>query len=171
MSGPATPPLARTFQPEADPRAFRDALGEFATGVTVITMRTEDGQMVGITANSFASVSLDPALVLWSPAKSSRRHDVFAQAAHFAIHVLGADQGDVASGFVREANAFGDLTWVDNAHRVPLIEGCVARFECTQFQVVDAGDHTIILGQVTACAHQPGAPLVFHQGQFGGLAT
>ncbi len=152
-----------------DTRAFRDACGGFATGVCVITTSTPDGQVVGITANSFASISLDPPLVMWSPAKSSRRHDVFAEAAHFAIHVLSSDQRAVADGFVREANAFTALDWHRSDNGTPLIDGCVTRFECDRYASHDAGDHTIILGQVTDFATAPNAPLVFAGGRYAGL--
>ncbi|MEO0357529.1 MAG: flavin reductase family protein [Pseudomonadota bacterium] len=150
-------------------RAFRDACGGFTTGVCVITTATADGQVVGITANSFASISLDPALVMWSPAKTSRRHDVFAEARHFAIHILAADQRAVADGFVREANAFTGLTWDKSANGTPLIDGCVTRFECDTHAAHDAGDHTIILGAVTAFTSAPIAPLVFAQGKYADL--
>lgn len=165
----ATPsPIA--IDPLADPRAFRTALGQFPTGVTVITCVME-GQKVGITANSFASVSLDPPLVLWSPAKSSRRHDVFAEASHFAIHILANDQMEIANGFVREANAFGGVDHLQSATGVPLIQGCVARFECTNFANHDAGDHTLIIGQVTSCVCAVKPALTFHAGKYAQTAT
>lgn len=155
---------------EFNNRAFRDALGCFATGVCVITTATPDGQLVGITANSFASVSLDPPLVLWMPATASRRHDVFAEAQHFAIHILAAGQGEIAADFVREANAFGKLDWTRNTHGVPVINGCVSRFECKTFATYPGGDHTIIVGQVEDFDSNPIAPLVFSQGKYANLA-
>ncbi|MGB1236313.1 MAG: flavin reductase family protein [Planktomarina sp.] len=153
-----------------DTRAFRNALGGFPTGVCVVTTATPDGQRVGITANSFASVSLDPPLVLWSPAKSSRRHEVYVEAKHFAIHILGKEQGDIANGFVREANAFKDLDVANNVHGVPLIEGCVARFECLTDALHDAGDHTLIIGAVQNFSTNDVDPLAFVKGRYAGLA-
>jgi len=147
-------------------RDFRDALGRFATGVTLVTTRTAHGP-VGIVANSFASVSLDPALVLWSPAKSSRRHDAFVGAESFAIHVLGTGQMNVATAFVKEANAFDGVPVRNLATGIPLVEDCPAVFECRRFATHDAGDHTIILGEVIAAETNHGEPLVFARGAYG----
>ncbi|MEQ5871538.1 flavin reductase family protein [Sagittula sp. NFXS13] len=162
------------FDPaDADPRAFRDALGRFATGVCVVTCATPDGPL-GITANSFASVSLDPPLVLWSPAKQSFRHPMFVQAKRFAIHVMGMDQEAICNGFTKSGDAFDHCDLTYDAHGTPLIENCLSRFECTQEAAHDAGDHTIIVGHVTRVgirpAGQPSAPLLFHAGFYGRLA-
>lgn len=156
------------FDPKDDPRKFRDALGSFATGVTVITVPSEDGP-VGIVANSFASVSLDPPLVLWSPAKSSKRFKIFSGAPHFAIHVLDAHQQDLCNGFVKDKSAFDGLDWVTGAHDVPHIRGCLARFECSLEAEHDAGDHTIIVGRVNGAAVRDGIPLMFQAGRFVSL--
>lgn len=156
------------FDPLDDPRAFRNALGLYATGVTVVTVPSQDGP-IGITANSFASVSLDPPLVLWSPAKSSKRFGYFSGAEHFAIHVLDANQEDICNGFVKDKSAFEGLDWVEGDHGVPNIRGCLARFECTLDAEHDAGDHTIIVGRVTAASVQNGMPLMFQGGRFVSL--
>ncbi len=144
-------------------RTFRDALGKFATGVTVITAPGP----CGITANSFASVSLEPALVLWSLDKASTRFDVYHECAHYAIHVMGAEQSEIAMGFARTRSAFDGLDWAFGAHDVPLIENCLARFECTLEATHDAGDHLIQVGRVTRAQLRDGNPLVFAGGQFG----
>ncbi|MCB1333615.1 MAG: flavin reductase family protein [Roseivivax sp.] len=158
------------FDPaQGDSRAFRDALGRFGTGVTVVTCPTATGP-IGITANSFASVSLDPPLVLWSPAKNSARYPFFAAAPHFAIHVLGIDQADMCKGFARTADCFDTLDWSEGAHRVPLIEGCLSRFECTKVAEHDGGDHTIIVARVTRVSTRAGKPLLFHSGRYGTLS-
>jgi flavin reductase (DIM6/NTAB) family NADH-FMN oxidoreductase RutF len=150
-------------------REFRDALGRFATGVTVVTTASEIGPL-GITANSFASVSLDPALVLWSPAKASRRYDAFVHAAHYAIHVLGAEQAALCKAFTGDGTSpFETLEWAPSAQGVPLIPGCLARFECAREATHDAGDHAIVLGRVTQADWGLGAPLVFSQGALGGF--
>jgi len=149
-----------------DARALRQALGRFATGVTVITTETESGPL-GITANSFSSVSLDPPLVLWSPAKASRRFAPFTECDAFAIHVLGDDQSDVAKTFVTEGNIFDRLDWSRAEDGTPLIEGCLARFYCRMHAIHDAGDHAIVIGRVEGATHRDGAPLVFAGGQFG----
>lgn len=96
------------FDPSEDERAFRTALGAYATGVTIVTVPSDDGP-IGITANSFASVSLDPPLVLWSPAKGSKRFPYFSGAPHFAIHVLDAHQQDICNRFTKDMQAFDGL--------------------------------------------------------------
>ncbi|MGP3696261.1 flavin reductase family protein [Rhodobacter sp. NSM] len=154
------------FAPETDARAFRDALGRFATGVTVVTVLDGEGPM-GMTANSFASVSLDPPLVLWSPARSSSRFDIFAGADHFAIHVLDDEQGDLAQRFTRGGAGFDGLQYRSNSDGVPLLPAPLARFDCRRMAVHDGGDHAIVVGEVLRAAMRPGAPLLFSQGRFG----
>lgn len=153
------------FDPTLDPRAYRTALGAFATGVTVVTVPSADGP-IGITANSFASVSLDPPLVLWSPAKESKRFKYFSDAPHFAIHVLDAHQQDICTGFTHDKAAFDGLDWVRGDHDVPHIRGCLARFECSLETTHDAGDHVIIIGRVTGASFREGLPLLFQAGRF-----
>lgn len=156
----------RAFVPDAaHQRAFRDALGQFATGVTVVTVATPDGPM-GMTANSFSSISMDPPLIMWSPAKASSRYPHFVAARHFAVHVLGAEHEDIAMGFARSGQAFDGLDVTLNAQGVPLLGNCLARFECDTHQIHDAGDHAIILGLVTTAAYREGDALVFCQGKF-----
>ena len=155
------------FAPGPDmSREFRDALGRFATGVTVVTCQSSLGPL-GITANSFASVSLEPPLVLWSPARSSRRFDAFAEATEFAIHVLGDDQMDLCDRFSTEGLDFDGLTWTTNEANVPLIEGVLARFECSRHAVHEGGDHAIVVGRVIQAAFSDGNPMVFSNGRYG----
>lgn len=156
------------FDPASDSAAFRRALGSFATGVTIVTTRGPDGP-VGITANSFASVSLDPPLVLWSPAKASRRFGFFAGAEHFAIHVLGAGDRAICERFSRAIDGFDALEWSEGRNGVPLIHGTAARFECRQEAAHDAGDHLIIVGRVERAVTRPAEPLIFHAGRYGGF--
>lgn len=158
------------FVPDAEnTRSFRTALGNFPTGITVVTAQSPGGP-IGMTVNSFSSVSLDPPLVLWSPAKTSSRHDMFAGATHFAIHVLGADQGDLCSRFTRGGLGFEDLAWHANPEGVPLIPGTLSRFECERASVHDGGDHSILLGRVLRAAHREGEPLCFARGAIGRFA-
>lgn len=156
------------FTPDAtNTRAYRDALGQFSTGVTVITAQTADGP-TGMTANSFTSVSLDPPLVLWSLAKSSARYGVFAGAERFAINVLNAAQGELALLFAKDGGHFTETNSYAH-HGLPLLRGVLSAFECELEKTVDAGDHTLILGRVSNVTLGDGAPLVFHRGKFGGF--
>jgi flavin reductase (DIM6/NTAB) family NADH-FMN oxidoreductase RutF len=155
----------KDFDPALDSRAFRDALGAFATGVTVVTTSSDDGP-VGITASSFASVSLDPPLVLWSPAKTSNRFSYFRHARHYAIHVLDGHQQSLCNGFASDRHAFEDVSWHADDNGVPLIDGCLARFHCTQEAVHDGGDHVIIVGRVRRASFRSGLPLLFQAGRF-----
>lgn len=148
-------------------RQYRTALGRYATGVTIVTT-TSDWGPVGITANSFASVSLDPPLVLWSPARASQRFGAFEQAARFAIHVLSSDQADVCSAFARNGAAFDACDWGFDADGLPDIRGCLMRLKCDTHAIHEGGDHAIIVGRVTQAATRPdGDPLLFHDGSFG----
>ncbi len=159
----------QSFDPaEADPRAFREALGRFGTGVTVITCNTPTGPM-GITANSFASVSLDPPLVLWSPAKGSSRYPFFMAAKHFAVHVMGDEQFGLCGSFARSGNAFDDCDWETSDAGVPLLNGCLSRFECETTATHDAGDHSIIVARVSRVTTRQGDPLLFFGGKYGGF--
>lgn len=157
----------------SEPRLFRDALGRFATGVTVVTACDADGGApLGITVNSFASVSLDPALVLWSAARSSLRHRHFSAAPVFAIHVLRADQQALAERFTRSGHGFEGLSHRLNENAVPLIDDVLARFECQTEATHEGGDHTIIIGRVTRFDLGPeAAPLTFFAGGYGRLTS
>ncbi len=156
-----------SFTPDAaHQRAFRDALGRFATGVTVVTTRTDHGPL-GITANSFAALSLDPALVMWAPGKFSRRFGAFAEAPCFAIHVLAEDQLALAEHFAANGSDFDLPDLVESADGVPLLANCLARFECQRHAVYPGGDHAIVVGQVTQVSTRDGAGLSFFAGQYG----
>ena len=160
-----------SFIPDAtQARAFRDALGCFATGVTIVTVQSEHGPM-GFTANSFASLSMDPPLVLWSPAKASQRFAYFAGAKHYAIHVLAANQTDLIQSFHRGGAGFEGMSYHRNAEGVPLLSGALARFECEQHATHEGGDHVIVVGRVLRCATNDGAPLIFTKGQYGGFTA
>ena len=155
------------FDPAGDPLAFRAALSRYPTGVTVVTCAGADGP-VGITANSFASLSLDPPLILWSPARSSRRAGAFVRAERFAVHVMGVEQRGIAERFTRAADAFAGLDWRE-VGGAPLIDGCLARLLCATHDVTEAGDHHLILGRVLRAEEREGAALVFAGGRYGEL--
>jgi len=156
-----------SFTPSArTAREFRTALGRFATGVTVVTTCGPLGP-VGITANSFSSLSLDPPLVLWSPARASRRFDAFVEAAHFAIHVLAHEQIALGQHFAQTGDDFALDGVEQGLGGVPLLPGCLARFECTTAAVHDGGDHAIVVGQVQRAMWRDGEPLIFSGGSYG----
>lgn len=147
-------------------RAFRDALGSFGTGVTLITASTDRGP-IGMTVNSFASVSLNPALVLWSIAKKSGRYEAFRNASHYAIHILAENQLELAMSFAKNADVFNVTDWDMNTGHAPLAKRALARFECECEVVHDAGDHSILIGRVTRFSQRSGQPLIFNAGKFG----
>jgi flavin reductase (DIM6/NTAB) family NADH-FMN oxidoreductase RutF len=159
-----------TFVPGRDTeRSFRDALGRFATGVTLVTAAGPHGP-VGFTANSFAALSLDPPLVLWSPAKHSQRHGIFTRAEHFAIHVLHEGQLGLMKLFHRGGSGFADVPHATSPEGVPLLSDALARFECARHALFDGGDHSIVVGRVLRAEVRAGAPLVFSAGRYGSFA-
>lgn len=155
--------------PSAHPstQSFRKALGSFATGVTIATTLDDDGAPVGVTANSFNSVSLDPPLVLWSLSKSSFSLPAFAASGHFAIHVLGAEQSGLADHFARsQTDKWDGMSWIKGVHGSPLLGDHAAVFECQTRHQYDGGDHIILVGEVTAFEARNKAPLLYHGGQY-----
>ena len=150
-------------------RAFRDTLGCFATGVCVVTAETGAGPL-GMTVNSFSALSLDPPLVMWAPARASRRFDGMVSAPAFAIHVLAADQEQLARHFARSGTDFRFSGLERNGQGVLALPDVLARFDCTRDAVHDAGDHAIVVGRVQAAISRAGAPLVFSRGQMVTLA-
>jgi flavin reductase (DIM6/NTAB) family NADH-FMN oxidoreductase RutF len=159
----AAPALSPTFTE----RDFRNALGQFTTGVTVVTTVDAQGHPVGMTVSSFNSVSLDPALVLWSVARSAGSYPAFAQCSHYAIHVLASHHKDLALQFAqRGIDRFAGVAWQPNAHGVPLLEEALATFECRARSQYPEGDHLIMVGEVQACRHAANAsPLLYHSGK------
>lgn len=157
---------------EFDLRDFRNALGQFATGVTVITTLTPDGRRVGMTANSFTSVSMDPPLVLWCPAKRIPSLVDFEAASHFAINVLATEQHMLSRQFATPAvDKFEGVAVTEGVAGLPVLEGTVASFQCRTVARHDAGDHVIYVGEVEEYRHAAGAPLVFHAGAYHDTAA
>ena len=159
--------LALPFQ--HDPIALRGVLGRFATGVAVVTTRTAEGVPIGLTINSFSSVSLAPPLVSWCLRRDAASYTVFAAASTWAISMLAANQLDLARRFCGPTvDRFAGIAYRYAAGGAPLLDGAIAHLECSAFQGVDGGDHRIFLGRVEAYATGEGAPLLFHAGSFGG---
>lgn len=161
-------PAYEASVPAEDSRAFRNALGQYGTGVAVITT-LRDGVPVGMTVNSFAAVSLDPPLVLWSIRNDSGRAPAFVEADSFVVNVLAADQMEVARVVATAGSgpeAFEAIAWTPGADGVPLVDGALARLECRLHEVADGGDHRILVGHVERCSVTDGQPLLFVQGGY-----
>ncbi len=153
-----------------DPGEFREALGSFTTGVTVVTTRGTDDNDVGLTANSFNSVSLDPPMVLWSLGKSAFSTPHFRQAGYFAVHILSEDQEALSGQFAkRGVDKFAGVEIERGPDDIPLLKHCAARFICESAHQYEGGDHIIFVGQVVDFAHWERAPLLFHGGRYGQL--
>ena len=154
-----------------DPRDFRNALGTYATGVTIITAAGEDGKPYGITCNSFASVSLNPPLVLWSIVLYSSSLSAFQDASHFAVNVLGGSQQALSNKFAKSSDdKFVGVEWTPGLGGAPLLAGSVANFQCRSVNRYYGGDHVIFLGAVEAYAYNRAEPLLFARGGYGTFA-
>ncbi|MGI4779359.1 MAG: flavin reductase family protein [Janthinobacterium lividum] len=159
---------ARAQPPSFSADEFRQALGTFATGVTIVTARAADGTLVGLTANSFNSVSLTPPLVLWSLARRSGSMPALDAGSHYAINILAADQKHLAERFAgKREDRWNAVAFTEGTGGAPVLAGAAATFECFNRSRYDEGDHVIFVGEVERCAHVPGAsPLLFHGGRF-----
>jgi len=147
--------------------AFRRALAQFATGITVVTARTLAGEPAGITVNSFNSVSLDPPLVLWSLAFKATAFDTFRYCGRYLVNVLAADQLDLARRFAaRTQDKFGTARWTPTDSGLPRLAGCIAWFECANRSQYEEGDHVILVGRVESFETARGTPLIFHDGRY-----
>jgi len=153
--------------PDHDPRDFRNALGLFATGVTIVTTRTSAGEPIGLTANSFSSVSLSPPLVLWSLSLRSPNLPNFLQATHFAINVLALDQIALSQRFAKPMpRKFDGVVHSIGAHGMPLLDGTAAQFECRTEARHYSGDHVIFIGHVLHYRYADRAPLGYCRGRY-----
>jgi flavin reductase (DIM6/NTAB) family NADH-FMN oxidoreductase RutF len=149
-----------------DPGALRRVMGRCATGVVVVTT-SHLGRREGLTANSFATVSLDPPLLLWSLARKARSLDTFAAAPAFAISVLAADQAHLSRHFsTAHADKFDGVPHDLDGNGCPVLRGAIAVFECTRHATADGGDHVIFIGRITRAHHHPGEPLIYHERQY-----
>jgi len=155
---------------ELGPDELRLALGRFVTGVTIVTCRDDQGQAVGLTANSFNALSLDPPLVLWSLRRESPSIEAFTEATHFTVNVLAEEQIDLSRRFARPSAAkFEKGEWRDGQGGAPMLAGCVAVFECRRRSHHEAGDHILFIGEVERIARSAASPLVYHAGHYRSL--
>jgi flavin reductase (DIM6/NTAB) family NADH-FMN oxidoreductase RutF len=165
----AVAPPAHMAPPPFSERHFRDAMAQYATGVTVICAGDRFGRYVGFTANSFSSVSLDPPLIVWNLSQRGATLATIRSARRYTVNVLAHDQIDLARRFSRpHADRFAGVPYRIGAAGAPLIVGCIAWFECRHYARHRAGDHMLFIGQVERCERRNGIGLVFHH---GGYAT
>lgn len=164
--------LPRQAAPGIDTGEFRKALGQFATGVTIVTTRGLDGGAVGVTVSSFNSLSLDPPLILWSLDKTAQSLAAFQGAEHFAVHVLTLEQEELALTFAKKgADKFAELALEAGLGGCPLLRECAARFHCQMRYRYEGGDHKIFVGEVKHFENFGRTPLIFHGGQFARLSA
>jgi len=153
-------------------RAFRDTLGMFATGIAVVTTRAPSGEAIGLTVNSFNSVSLDPPLIVWSLARHLQSLAVFEACEYYAVNVLADDQQHLSQLFAtRSDDKFAGLEIDDGLYGVPLLRGCCARFECRNTVRHEGGDHLVFISEVVRFDREDRAPLIFHSGAYRRLAV
>jgi 3-hydroxy-9,10-secoandrosta-1,3,5(10)-triene-9,17-dione monooxygenase reductase component len=165
QTSPAEPAKAA---PIFEGRALRDAFGSFATGVTIVTTHGPGGVDIGLTANSFSSVSLDPPMVLWSLARTSLNMDAFRNSGHFAVHILSADQEALSGRFASKGvDRFAGLALDRGPDSIPMLQDCMARFTCKLAYQYEGGDHVIFVGEIVDFSHSAQKPLVFHGGRYG----
>lgn len=161
-----------TEYPEIDGRTFRNVLGQFCTGITVITTFADDDTPVGFACQSFAALSLDPPLVLFCPTKASRSWAAIEKRGHFAVNVLAEEQRELCARFgSREPDKFAGAAWRTSDLELPLLDDALATIQCTVDRVVDGGDHHIVIGRVLALSEttDSGRPLLFYRGQYSAI--
>jgi flavin reductase (DIM6/NTAB) family NADH-FMN oxidoreductase RutF len=159
-------------KPYFDIRELRKALGQFGTGVTVISTRSVDGNLVGLTANSFGALSLDPPLITWALRTSSSSLGVFDTAPRFVVNVLAEAQVDVSRRFASsEPNKFEGVAYAQSRHGLPLLHGATAWFECRTVSRQIAGDHCLFIAEVERFTSSDAAPLLFHAGGYFTLGS
>lgn len=147
---------------------LRHAFGRFPTGIAVITAIDEQGKPYGLTINSFVSVSLSPPVLSWNVMHNTRAHEVISQAKQFAVHILSSEQQAISTqmtGAIEQR--FDGLSYQVNQQGLPIIQGCLAVFECQRHSQISIGDHDIVLGSIDNYEYQQGEPLLYWQGNYG----
>lgn len=170
LATPASRPHTAAAMTDHASRKLRQSLGQFATGVTVITCTADDGHPCGITANSFSSVSLEPPLVLWNIAKVSHSLQAYLDAPYFAIHILDSEQKHLAEHFAKtDHKSYEHIEHCISDRNVPILPDVLARFDCRTHDIHDGGDHHIIIGEVVHHEYRPGSPLLFFSGGYAAI--
>lgn len=151
-----------------EPMEMRNAMGKFLTGVTIVTITQADGTPYGLTVNSFNSVSLDPPLVLWSLDNRNNNLKAFRDANGFVVNVMAASQADLCGKFASQApNRFDGVIWEKGASGHPVLNGCLASFDCRHWTEYEGGDHSIFIGEVISIKQQEGTPAAYFNGTLG----
>lgn len=165
-------PGSATAASTTDQRALRSALGQFATGVTVVTTRDGDGRFVGLTANSFSALSLEPPLIVWSLRLSSSSLAVFQRSERFVVNVLAEAQVETSRLFASAASdKFSQVAHAENQHGLPFLHGAAAWFECRLLSQQTGGDHCLFVAEVEQFSNSDSAPLLFHAGAYFTLGS
>lgn len=151
-------------------QTFKEVMGNYPTGVTIVTTTDDHGTPLGLTVNSFASVSIDPLLILWSIDKKVSSYDVFINTGKFAVHILAGNQSDLCNLFAKKgADRFGNSDWELSTINLPIIKETAAVLQCNTFKTVDAGDHTILIGEVMEITNNNKKPLLYHRRKTGNI--
>lgn len=155
---------------ERNQQLFREAMGNYPTGVAIVTTTDENGEPVGLTVNSFASVSLDPLLVLWSIDHGVSSLKSFTEGKGYAVHILADNQTDLSKTFAsRDVDRFGSCEWKMSENNLPIINGALAVFECNLHKPVEAGDHTILIGEIINLDVNDADPMLYHRRNMGAI--
>ncbi|WP_339163681.1 flavin reductase family protein [Siminovitchia sp. FSL H7-0308] len=155
---------------EEKQQLFKEALGNYPTGVTIVTTFTDENIPVGLTVNSFASVSLDPLLILWSIDHRVSSLEAFTKGDKFAVHILAADQVELCKTFATpNVDRFSQCEWSESEFGLPVIEGAFSVLQCELFKAVEAGDHTILIGKVLDIQVENRNPMLYHRRHFGSI--
>jgi flavin reductase (DIM6/NTAB) family NADH-FMN oxidoreductase RutF len=171
-AGASPPALQMLEATQPDSRTLRSCLGQMATGVTVIATRAADGTLLGLTANSFSALSLDPPLIVWSLRLASSSLPVFQAAPRFVVNILAEAQTDISRRFASQTeDKFDGLAYALNEHQLPLLHSAAAWFECRTMSQQTVGDHCLFVAQVERCTSSEAAPLLFHAGGYYGLGS
>ncbi len=151
---------------------YKEVMGNYPTGVTIVTTKDGQGTPVGLTVNSFASVSLDPLMILWSIDHSVSSLDVFKNAEKFAVNILTGDQKDLCKTFAsKNIDRFENCHWKSSEHDLPVISDTFAVLQCETFKTIEAGDHTILIGKVLDIDKADKDPMLYHRRNFGPIPT
>lgn len=149
---------------------FKKALGNYPTGVTVVTAYNENDEPMGLTVNSFASVSLDPLLILWSIDKRVSTYDAFLKVDHFSVNILASDQAELCNLFAsRVPDRFSQCEWEKSSLQLPVLKNTLATLQCKVHKMVEAGDHTIMIGEVLEIENSDKEPLLYHKRAIGAI--